>query len=167
MIAVIGDGGGISDAVADQARELGRLAVDAGFRVITGGLDGVMAAASEGARDAERYREGDVVAILPSYAHDDANASADIVIATGLGHARNVVLVASADVVVAIGGRAGTLSEIALAWKLGRPVIALETTGGWAAKLAGERVDERPRGEIRAVAAPAAAVEAALEMLAE
>ncbi|RME22774.1 MAG: hypothetical protein D6798_15040 [Deltaproteobacteria bacterium] len=68
--------------------------------------------------------------MLPSYDRGQAHSHADLVLPTGLGHARNAVVVASADAVVAIGGEAGTLSEIGLARKLGRPVVALSGTGG-------------------------------------
>jgi uncharacterized protein (TIGR00725 family) len=147
LLAIVGEGGSLAPEVAALAHELGRLAVDAGFRVVTGGRFGVMQAASEGARASDRYREGDVLGVLPGYDRHEANDAIDIVIPTGLGHARNVVVVAMADAVIAVGGRAGTLSEIALAWKLDRWVIALDTVPGWGAKLAGERLDDR-RGDL-------------------
>lgn len=142
-LAVIGSGEPLSAEIEALSFELGRRAIDAGFRLATGGLGGVMEAASRGARAAAGYREGDVVGILPNYDKASANASVDIVIATGLGIARNVIVVASADVVVAVGGGSGTLSELAVAWQLGRPIVALAPAGGWAEKLAGEAIDDR------------------------
>jgi uncharacterized protein (TIGR00725 family) len=100
-----------------------------------------MEGACRGAHESESYREGDTVGVLPHLDPDTANAWVDIPIATGLGHARNT-LVANSDAIIAIGGGAGTLSEIALGWAMGRPVIAIETPG-WSARLAGEVIDNR------------------------
>ncbi len=130
------------------AEAVGRAVVDAGYRIATGGRSGVMEAASRGARSATAYREGDVIGILPGLDADEANAFVDIAIPTGLNHARNVVLVSMADAVVAVGGGAGTLSEIALAWTSNKPVIAL-SGHGWADRLGGERLDERRDDSIR------------------
>lgn len=80
--------------------------------------------------------------VVPSYRHDEANRFVDIVIPSGLQVGRNLLVVSTADVVVAVGGGAGTLSEIALAWQLRRPVVAFGD-GGWAGRLAGERLDHR------------------------
>ena len=102
-----------------------------------------MRAALEGARAAVSYQEGDTIAILPGADPSAANEAADIVLATGLDIARNLV-VANSDAVVAIGGGAGTLSEIALAWQLRRPVVALDVDG-WSGRLGGLRIDERVR----------------------
>ncbi|MBM3853942.1 MAG: acyl-CoA synthetase, partial [Verrucomicrobia bacterium] len=96
---------------------MGRLLVDHGCRVVTGGLGGIMAAAMEGARQSTKYREGDTIAVLPGHDPAEAAESADIVLATGMSLGRNIV-VANADGLIAIGGGAGTLSEIALAWQL-------------------------------------------------
>jgi uncharacterized protein (TIGR00725 family) len=141
---VIGNAGVLPGSECYEAARLaGQLAVDNGYRVVTGGLHGVMEAASMGAHESSRYREGDTVGILP---HDDpgeANQWVDVVVATGMNHARNA-LVANADAVIAIGGGAGTLSEIAFAWTLRRLVVALELPG-WADRLAGAPLDERPR----------------------
>lgn len=115
VLAVIGSGGSIDVAVEQAAEALGRAAIEAGFRIVCGGRDGVMEASSRGARSAANWREGDVIGILPGYERRNANPFVDIVIPTGLGIARNVVVVASADVVVAIAGGSGTLSEIAIA----------------------------------------------------
>jgi uncharacterized protein (TIGR00725 family) len=141
IVAVIGDGAA-SLELGEIGEAVGRGLVDAGFRIVTGGLGGVMEAASKGARSAASYREGDVVGILPSADARSANAFVDIVLPSGLGIARNTLVVQMADAVIAIGGGSGTLSEIALGWQLGKPVVALAVEG-WSGRLAGERVDAR------------------------
>lgn len=105
------------------AEEIGAALAQAGFTVMTGGLGGVMEAASRGARS----ELGRTVGILPGTDPADANGWVELALATGLGEARNAVLVRSAAAVIAIGGGNGTLSEIALALKVGRPVIGLFT----------------------------------------
>lgn len=124
----------------EQARCLGRLLAQQGYRVLTGGLGGVMEAALAGAKTAENYREGDTVALLPSFCPETANPNADIVIATGADLYMNA-MVANADAVVAIGGGAGTLSEMAMALERGRPVFAyrdIPGSSGLAAELGGD-----------------------------
>ena len=127
-----------------QAYQLGAQLVTGGFRVLTGGLGGVMEAALAGAKSAEAYREGDTVALLPSFNVSGANPYADIVIATGTDVYRNA-MVANADAVIALGGGAGTLSELSYAWHLCRLTIAYTCFGGWAAALAGQVLDGRTR----------------------
>ena len=134
IIAVIGDGKIEKDGLKYQiAFETGKALVEAGYRVQSGG-----------AHAAKNYREGDTVALLPSFAGTDANDYADIVIPTGLDILRNA-MVANADAVIAIGGGAGTLSEMAMAWSLFRLIIAYDNVGGWSAELAGKRIDTRER----------------------
>jgi uncharacterized protein (TIGR00725 family) len=141
IVAVIGDG-----AVAEGsgpwrlAEALGERLVDAGFRVLTGGLGGVMEAASLGATRSAAYVPGVVVGLLPGDDPAAANAYVDVPIATGLGHLRNA-LVAQSDAVVAIGGGAGTLSELSLGW-IHRAMLLAYRTDGWSGRLAGTRVDE-------------------------
>jgi uncharacterized protein (TIGR00725 family) len=143
-IAVIGDGDAAPGAPAYTiAESLGQLLVDAGFRVVTGGLGGVMEAACRGARRAARYQPGDTIGVLPGSDAAAANAFVDVAVPTALGHARNLV-VAHADAVVAVGGGAGTLSELAMAWIFGRLVVALRIDG-WSGQLAGTRIDARIR----------------------
>ena len=147
VIAVIGDGK--VDPKGDEynlAFEVGRLLVDAGYRVQSGGLGGVMSAAFEGARSSSHYKEGDTIAIVPSFDRESATEFADIVIPTGLDIMRNAIVV-NADAVVAIGGGAGTLSEIALAWSLFKLIVAYKGVGGWAANLADQKIDARVRYE--------------------
>lgn len=147
VVAVIGnkkiDEGGIRYRLA---YETGKLLVDNGFRVQTGGLDGVMKAVMRGAHDSKNYREGDTVAIIPSFDVNTANEFADIVVPSGIDMMRNA-LVANADAVVGVGGGAGTLCEYAFAWSLKRLVIAYKNSGGWSEKLAGTRLDDTCRYE--------------------
>jgi uncharacterized protein (TIGR00725 family) len=117
---------GASEATAsqlDSAREVGRLLAQSGVVVINGGLGGVSGAASEGASLAG----GTVVGILPGTDRSGANPHLSISLPTGMGQARNVLIVTAAESVIAIGEGWGTLSEIAVARRLGRPVVALDS----------------------------------------
>jgi len=109
----------------ERAEAVGRLLAERGATVVTGGRDGVMAAASRGAKRAG----GTTLGILPGESRAEANPWLDHVVVTGVGHARNLAVVASGDAVIAVGGRYGTLTEIGFALLLGRPVVVLEP--GW------------------------------------
>jgi len=125
-VAVIGDGdprGPDAHRLLEWAEEIGLELARAGATVVTGGLGGVMEAASRGARGAG----GQTIGILPGADPSEANPFVSVPIATGLGVARNLVVVTSADAVVAVGGRHGTLSEIGLALRMGRQVVALSS----------------------------------------
>lgn len=122
IIAVIGDAQ-CPPEVAQVAEEVGRLLAEAGATLICGGLGGVMEAACRGAKSAD----GLTVGILPGINPQEANPYVDVPIATGMGQARNVIVVASAQAVIAISGGYGTLSEIGLALKHGVPVVGLGT----------------------------------------
>lgn len=128
----------------DIAYSLGKLIIDNGYRLQCGGLNGVMSAACEGAHSSGKYREGDVIGILPGFDTGEANPFIDIPIATGLDLFRNVI-VANANAVVAVGGAAGTLSEISNAWALKKLIIAITSSEGWGTKLAGMPLDDRVR----------------------
>jgi uncharacterized protein (TIGR00725 family) len=115
--------GEASAAEEAAAEEVGRLLARRGAVVVCGGLGGVMEAACRGARG-----EGGVaVGILPGLDRGAANPHASVAIATGLGEARNALVVRAADALIAVGGAYGTLSEIALALKAGKPVVGLGT----------------------------------------
>ncbi len=118
QVSVIGSG----PAHEAAAEEVGRLLAEHGCVVVTGGLGEVMAAAHRGAKQAG----GTTIAILPGERRADANPWADHVVATGVGHARNLAVAASGDAVIAVGGSFGTIAEMAFALRLGRPVVALE-----------------------------------------
>ena len=124
MIAVVGPGDTDDASLLAAAEQVGALLAQAGYQVVTGGLGGVMAAAARGARHAG----GTAVALLPGDDPAAANEGSDVVVATGLGQGRNVLVVRSAAAVIAVGGSWGTLSEVALARRLGRPVVWLM---GW------------------------------------
>jgi uncharacterized protein (TIGR00725 family) len=125
-VAVIGDGdprGPDAHRILEWAEEVGHELARGGAVVITGGLGGVMRAASRGALAAG----GETIGILPGSDRSEANEYVRTVIATGLGVGRNIVVVTAADAVVAIGGRHGTLSEIGMALRQGRHVVALSS----------------------------------------
>lgn len=122
IIGVIG-GRRVSKALLAEAQEVGRLIARAGGIVLTGGLGGVMEAASRGARS----EGGITVGILPQEDRIHTNEYILIPIATGLGIARNVIIARASDALIAVGGEYGTLSEIAFALQMGKPVIGIGT----------------------------------------
>jgi uncharacterized protein (TIGR00725 family) len=126
QVSVIGSGA----EHTGRAEEVGRMLAERGCVVVTGGLGEVMAAAARGAKSAG----GTTIGILPGESRSDANEWIDHAVATGIGHARNLAVVASGDAVIAVGGSWGTLAEIAFARRLARPVVVLEP--GW--EVAGE-----------------------------
>jgi hypothetical protein len=121
IVAVVG-GGSCSAEEAEWAEEVGRLLGRAGAVLVCGGLGGVMEAAARGAKDAPA---GLTIGVLPGSEPRDANHYIDVPLATGMGEMRNALLVRVAHAVIAIGGGWGTLSEIALAQRIGTPVVGL------------------------------------------
>ena len=121
-VAVVGPGQASEEQLAD-AEAVGHGLAAGGAVVVCGGLGGVMEAACRGAKAAG----GTTVGILPGTDRAAANDWVDVAVPTGLGEARNAIVVRSADAVVAVGGEFGTLSEIALALKGGKPVVGLAT----------------------------------------
>jgi uncharacterized protein (TIGR00725 family) len=121
QISVVGSGA----EHEERAEQVGRLLAERGCTVVCGGRGEVMAAAARGAKSAG----GTTIGILPGETRADVNEWIDHVVATGIGHARNLAVVASGDAVIAVGGRYGTLAEIGFALTLGRRVVILEP--GW------------------------------------
>jgi uncharacterized protein (TIGR00725 family) len=153
QIAVIGSGSCGEESEAWRlAEEVGRRLAEADVTVVCGGLGGVMEAASRGAARAG----GTVIGIVPGSSVDDANPYCTHVVATGIGYARNLAVVASGEVVIAVGGEWGTLSEIGHARSTGRTVVALHS---WTLK--GEGAMESAPGIVHASSAEEA-VKAAL-----
>ena len=143
QVAVIGSG---SEHEA-RAEQVGRLLAERGCTVVCGGLGEVMAAAARGAKSAG----GTTIGILPDETRSRANEWIDHAIVTGIGHGRNLAVVASGDAVIAVGGRWGTLAEIGFARTLGRPVVIVEP--GWEVE------------GVERAATPAEAVDRALALL--
>jgi uncharacterized protein (TIGR00725 family) len=144
LIAVIG-GETPLPAAAEAAEEVGRLLARNGCTVICGGRGGVMEAVCRGAR----AEGGHTIGILPGRDRSDANRYVEFPIVSGIGMARNSMVVLSADAVIAIDGSYGTLSEMAYALNYGKPVIGLDT---WRFETAGESTDAVQRAATAAEA---------------
>lgn len=157
VVGVMG-GGRKNAAVDEDAHELGALIAKRGWILLNGGRNaGVMAASARGAKE----HGGMVIGILPGKTTHKASPDLDIAIVTGMGYARNVINVLSSDVVIACRGRAGTMSEVALALNSGKRVILL----GWDA---GDALDYFHRsGQLTTAVSPAEAVEQAAAVIAE
>jgi len=122
IVGIIG-GHKCSKVVEQKSQNLGKNLVKVVYTIVCGGLGGTMSAVCQGFKAGG----GLTIGIVPGYNKDEANDYVDIVIPTGLGLARNVLVVKSADVIVALPGGAGTLSEIAFAIQFGIPVISLQS----------------------------------------
>jgi uncharacterized protein (TIGR00725 family) len=133
LIAVVGSGGGPLPAVLDLAEALGAALVEAGYGIVTGGGGGVQEAVCRGAvRRRGKAAKPPIVALLAGYDVTAGHGFSDVAIPTGLGQARHALIPAAGEVVVCVGGATGALAEVALARKIGRPVIALLPSGGTA-----------------------------------
>jgi len=156
QVAVIGAGGAEPDSESWRlAEEVGERLARAGAVVVCGGRGGVMAAVARGARGAD----GEVIGVLPGSDPGEANPDCTHVVATGVGQARNLAVVGSGEVVIAIGGEWGTLSEIGHARNLGRTVVALRSWG-----LVGRDRMEGAPGVIQAETAEEAVAAALAEL---
>lgn len=143
LIAVVGSAShSLPESQKQLALAVGQQVIDSGCRLITGGMGGVMMAASLGARQSARYQAGDVIGLLPSYSKAEANPYLDIALPTGLGVARNAVLMSACDAVIALDGGSGTLSEIALAWQMQKPIACIGDQG-WHQRLDSLTLDQR------------------------
>lgn len=153
FISVIGESAA-TPKIYKIAEEVGKLIARAGAVLVCGGLRGVMEAAAKGAKS----EGGLTVGILPGSRRDEANPHIDIPIVTGLGYARNKLVVKSGQAVIALGGRYGTLSEIAFALGYGTPVVGLKT---WELIRGDGKVDKG----IIYVRTPDEAVQTALQLI--
>ena len=172
LIAVIGksirDPGDPPSPEALRAAELvGANVAGAGAILLTGGLSGVMEAASRGAKRAN----GLVIGMLPGLKKDDANPYVDVAITTGMGWMRNTLVVRAADAVIMISGGIGTLNELTIAYQ-DKPTIILEGTGGWSDRIRaiaydGKHLDEARSATLRFASTPEEAVDLALALAAD
>lgn len=127
----------------DFGVQLGQQIAKKDRTIVCGGMGGFMEAVCKGVKQSKDTFEGQTVGVLPGDTADNANEFIDIAVATGIGVARNSIIVKTADIIIAAGGGAGTLSEIAFAWQLGKTVLCVTLFDGWAKELAGRSLDNR------------------------
>ncbi len=126
---------------------------------VCGGMGGFMEAVCKGAKESGNTFEGQTIGILPGDDSSRANQFVDVPIPTGMGIARNILIIRTADILIAAGGGAGTLSEMAFAWQLKKKVLCVTRFDGWAKELAGKNIDARnknlliPVREVKEIAA--------------
>ena len=143
-IAVIGPGKNLCGTeLYNFGVDLGKSIATPGRVIVCGGKGGFMEAVCKGAKLSPCTFEGQTIGILPEDTPEHANPFVDVSIPTGMGIARNIVIINTADIIIAAGGGSGTLSELAFAWQKGKTVLCLTQFGGWAAELAGKNIDDR------------------------
>lgn len=162
QILVIGySGTHCTETAFGIAYKVGAEIADCGAILLTGGLDGVMEAASKGAKS----KGGLVVGIIPQKRKASANSYNDIVVATGMGHARNFITAYSSDAVIIVGGGVGTLIEASAAYLEAKPIISMIGSGGAADELVDKYIDDRSLVKIIGEKDPRRAVEKALNLI--
>lgn len=143
-IGIIGPNNKICNkALYDFGMQLGLQIATKDRTFVCGGLGGFMEAVCKGVKQSPQTFTGQTVGILPDDTSNNANPFIDITVPTGQGIARNIIIVRTADIIIAAGGGAGTLSEIAFAWQLDKKVLCVTLFDGWAKELAGRNLDER------------------------
>ena len=161
QVLVIGsDKDHCSKTAYDIAYQVGTEAAKRGVVLLTGGLGGVMEAASRGAKEAGGF----VIGIIPQDKMAEANQYCDAVIATGLGHARDFVTAYSADAIIIVEGGSGTMIEVAAAYQQAIPLIAVRGSGGIADRMVDSFVDDRRLEIVYGEASPEKAIETALRL---
>lgn len=144
QVAVIGSTvSSCTEAMYEFGVQLGKALADLDLTVINGGGTGTMEAVFKGVHQSEHYRKGMAIGITPFDTKEGANEFCDIIIPTTIGYARNSIVANSGDLVIALGGSAGTLSEIAFAWSWNKPILGVVGFGGWSEKIAGQTIDHR------------------------
>jgi uncharacterized protein (TIGR00725 family) len=149
------------EAACEAAYQVGLEVARRGALLISGGLGGVMEAASRGAKEGGGF----VIGIVPQDDKGAANEFCDAVIATGMGFARDFVTAYSADAIIIVGGGAGTMIEVAAAYQKGIPIVAVKDTGGMADQLVDTYIDDRKVERILGEITPQKAVETAFALI--
>ena len=160
IVSIIG-ASEINKEIEKLTFEIGRLLAQNNFIVACGGLSGVMEAVCKGAKK----ENGLTIGIIPHVEKSIANKYVDIVIPCPFSQARNIVVVLTGDVCLAISGKAGTLSEICFAWIYQKPIIALSNVKGWSSKIANQKLDDRRNDMIYGVESPQEAIMKIKELL--
>lgn len=137
---------GCSKELYDFGVELGSRISSHNSIVLCGGMGGFMEAVCKGVKQSDKTFDGQTIGILPDSLPDKANGYIDVTIATGIWIARNVIIVNSSDIIIAAGGGAGTLSEIAFAWQQKKTVLCVTLFEGWAKTFSGKNLDDRTEG---------------------
>ncbi|MBY9007369.1 MAG: TIGR00725 family protein [Candidatus Lokiarchaeota archaeon] len=153
-------GSEINQDTEEKAIEIGRLLAKNNYAISCGGLFGAMEAVCKGAKE----ENGLTIGIIPYKKKSSANQYIDIVIPVPFSQARNLVVVLSGDMCVAIGGKAGTLSELCFAWIYGKPIIALSSVDGWSSKIAGQKLDDRRPDLVHNAKTPQEVIQIILEL---
>lgn len=154
IVSVIG-ASEITKEIRDKTVEIGRLIAKHNYAIACGGLSGVMEAVCKGAKE----EGGFTIGIIPFLEKSAANRYIDLVIPCPFSQARNIVVVLTGDVCLAISGKAGTLSEISFAWIYLKPIVALTEVDGWSSKIANQKIDDRRSDMIYGVKTPEEAIE--------
>jgi uncharacterized protein (TIGR00725 family) len=135
-----------SQELYDFGVELGKEIAAPDRVIVCGGRGGFMEAVCRGVKQWPGTFDGQTIGILPEETDENANPYVDLAIPTGIGLARNLIIINTADIIIAAGGGAGTLSEIAFAWQRYKKVLCITAFGGSAADLAGRDLDARTSG---------------------
>ncbi len=159
IVSVIG-ASEITKEIRDKTIEIGRLIAKNNYAIACGGLSGVMEAVCKGAKE----EGGFTIGIIPFLEKSAANKYVDLVIPCPFSHARNIVVVLTGDVCLAISGKAGTLSEISFAWIYQKPIVALMNIEGWSSKIANKKLDDRRSDIIYGVKTPKEVIEKIIEL---
>ncbi len=159
IVSVIG-ASEIDKETESKTFEIGKLLAKNNYAIVCGGLSGVMEAVCKGVKE----ENGFTIGIIPFVEKNNANDFVDLVIPVPFSQARNIVVVLTGDVCLAISGKAGTLSEICFAWIYQKPIVALSSVEGWSSKIANKKLDDRRDDMIYGVETPIEAIKKIKEL---